>query len=98
MLIISGKAHYIKNDQESFTNGALHGFTMFSINEDFEGNLTNIEAFLINNGWDNISVDEVEIIADSSALEHPVLIEAFTKAEQQENALVIHNEPLASVA
>ena len=97
MLIISGTAEFI-TENEKFTKGDRHIITLFSTDENLEGNLDNIENLPNNLGWDEILIEETELLSDDSVIEHSILQQAYDKAEVQGLSLVAYNEPLACAA
>ena len=96
MLIISGSAQCIL-DRALYKKGDLHTITLFSINEDFDNSLTDIESYLNKMGWDDIVIEETQIIDNSNDFDHNVLKEGFEKAQKQNYALVVHNEPVSVI-
>lgn len=97
MLIISGTAECTtKNDK--YNQGDRHIITVFSPNEILDENLSLIETYLNDLGWDDILIEETQLILNSNELEHSVLKEGFEKALEQGLSVVINNEPLVNAA
>lgn len=97
MLTISGSAQFTVENGK-FSCGDKHLFTLFSVEENFEDNLGNIENFLNNLGWDDIFIEQTELVNDSNAIEHSILKQAYEKAEIEGLSVVINNSPLACEA
>ncbi|MEW6994584.1 hypothetical protein AADZ84_10010 [Colwelliaceae bacterium MEBiC 14330] len=94
MLIINGTAELMHDNQE-FTKGTRHEFNMFSREMPFEQQLTQIEEYLVNRGWDNIEVLNNGVIDNAEAITHSVLQQAFEKAKKEGFAVTVNNQPLA---
>lgn len=97
MLIISGSAQYILDNNSLYNKGDLHTITLFSNNEDFDNSLPEIETYLNNIGWDDIVIEETQLIQESAELDHNVLKEGFEKATVEGYALVINNQPVSAI-
>ncbi len=93
MLIINGTAELMHDNQE-FTKGTRHEFNMFSREMPFEQQLTQIEEYLVNRGWDNIEVLNNGVIDNAEAITHGVLQQAFEKAKKEGFAVTVNNQPL----
>ena len=96
MLIISGTAEYTLETKQ-YNKDERHILTMFSTDETLENNLEAIEKDLNNFGWDKIVIEEVEVLNDSTSLDHKVLKDGFEKAAKHGIAFVVNNEALAEV-
>ena len=98
MLIISGSAQYILEENQpgthSYNKDDQHTFTLFSVNENLDDNLSAIEKFLNDLGWDEILIEETHLIENSDELDHSVLKGGFDKAIKQDLAVVINNIPV----
>ncbi len=94
MLIVSGSAEF-KLESGQYNQGDRHLISIFSVNEDFEGMLPEIESFLNNLGWDDIVIDENETITDRDQVDHDVLVGAFDKAVSEKISLVVNNAPIS---
>jgi hypothetical protein len=101
MLIISGSAqHTLDNstlNNRIFKKGDLHTFTLFSNNEDLESSLSSIESYLNKLGWDDITIEETQLIQDSAEFDHAVLKEGFEKANKEGFAVVINNDAVSTI-
>jgi hypothetical protein len=97
MLIISGSAQHTSDNSTIYKKGDLHTFTLFSKDEDLEGNLSAIESYLNNLGWDDIAIEETQLIQDSAEFDHAVLKEGFEKAKTEIFAVVINNEAISAI-
>ena len=93
MLIINGTAE-LMNDTAEFTKGTRHEFNMFSKEMPFEQQLTQIEEYLVENGWDNIVVLNNGVINDGEDITHNVLQQAYKKAQKEGFAVTVNNQPL----
>ncbi len=93
MLIINGTAE-LMHDNKEFTKGTRHEFNMFSKEMPFEQQLTAIEEYLVNHGWDNIEVINNGIINDMEGITHRVLQQAYKKAQEEGFAVTVNNQPL----
>ncbi len=93
MLIISGTAECILESTQ-YSKDERHILTMFSTDETLENNLEAIEKNLNNLGWDKIVIEEIEVLDDSSSIDHQVLKEGFEKATKFGLAFVVNNEAL----
>jgi hypothetical protein len=93
MLIINGTAELMHNSDE-LLKGSRHEFNMFSKETSFEQQVTHIEKYLVDRGWDNIEVANMGIIANNDDITHPVLIQAYDKAINEGFAVTINNQPL----
>jgi|TARA_B110000091_G_C13770638_1_gene456506 hypothetical protein len=93
MLIINGTATLMQ-DTEEFIKGTQHQFNMFSREMPFEQQLTKIEAYLVNRGWDNINVLSNGVINNAGEITHSVLKQAYQKAHDEGFAVTINNQPL----
>ncbi len=97
MLIISGTAQFTL-ENGNYSKDDVHIFNLFSLDEDLENNLNSIETYLNNLGWDNIFVEETQIINDKSELDHKVLLGGYDKAMDKGYAVVINNLPVILAA
>ena len=97
MLIISGLAQSTK-EHNMYSKGDRHLFTMFAKNETLDDNLDTIEEFFNDLGWDDIIIEEAEVIKNSQKLNHSVLKGGFEKAIAKGLSVVINNVPLAKAA
>jgi hypothetical protein len=93
MLIINGTATLMHDTQE-FTRDTRHQFTMFSREMPFEQQLTQIEAYLVKRGWDNIEVLSNGVINHAGEITHSVLKQAYQKAHNEGFAVTINNQAL----
>lgn len=93
MLIINGTAELMRDNQE-FTQGTRHEFTMFSRDMPFEQQLTQIEEYLVTRGWDNIEVLSNGVIDNSEKITHNILQQAYEKAKKEGLAVTVNNQPL----
>jgi len=95
MLVISGVAESTKaNSANNISKGNVHGFNLFSSNESLEEQLDTIESYMIDRGWDNIVIEEQELIDDISAFRHDVILKAIEVAQANGLAGVINNDPV----
>ena len=94
MLIINGTAELMK-ESPSLIKGNRYEFNMFSLNMPLEEQLTQIEAYLVSRGWDNIEVNNNGIVEDPNNIHHSVLREAYDKAKNEKFSVTINNQPLA---
>jgi len=97
MLIIAGSAEFV-GETDKFTKGNSHAFTMFCSNEDMDSQLKEIEAFFNQRNWDEISIDEAELINNSEVLNNDILKQAFDKANLEGLSVVIQNSPMSDAA
>jgi len=97
MLVISGTAQY-QLDEGQYSKGNWHTFTLFSVNENFDAILDDVEAHLNELGWDDIFIGQAELIADDTQLDHSILKQGFEKALSQGMSVVMNNEAITSVA
>jgi DNA invertase Pin-like site-specific DNA recombinase len=93
MLIINGTAELMHNNKE-FTKGTRHEFNMFSKEMPFEQQLSQIEAYLVNRGWDNIEVLSNGVVSTPEDITHNVLQRAYEKAQAEGLAVTVNNQPL----
>ena len=93
MLIINGTAELMQDNQE-FTKGTRHEFNMFSREMPFEQQVTQIEAYLVKRGWDNIEVLSNGVINNAEDITHNILHQAFEKAKKEGFAVTVNNQPL----
>jgi hypothetical protein len=93
MLIINGTAELMQ-DNQGFTKGTRHEFTMFSKEMPFEQQLTQIEEYLVTRGWDNIEVLTNGVISRVEDITHDVLKQAYEKSKNEGLAVTINNQPL----
>ncbi|WP_114325245.1 hypothetical protein [Candidatus Colwellia aromaticivorans] len=94
MLIINGTAELIRDNNE-LTSGTRHEFNMFSKEMPFEQQLTQIEEYLMNRGWDNIEILNNGIISDVNDITHSILQQAYDKAKIEGFAVTINNKALS---
>jgi hypothetical protein len=93
MLIINGTAE-LMHDNEKFTKGTRHEFNMFSRDMPFEQQLSQIEEYLVDRGWDNIEVLGNGVITNEEDITHNVLQQAYKKAKDEGLAVTVNNQPL----
>ena len=93
MLIINGTAE-LMHDNEEFTKGTRHEFNMFSREMPFEQQLTQIEEYLVDRGWDNIEVVSNGVINDAEEITHNILQQAYEKATKEGFAVTVSNQAL----
>ena len=93
MLIINGTAQLMQQSDE-LIKGSRHEFNMFSKETSFEQQVTEIEKYLVDRGWDNIEVHNTGIVTDTKEITHTVLKEAYNKAINEGFAATINNQPL----
>jgi hypothetical protein len=93
MLIINGTAELMQ-DNEEFTKGTRHEFNMFSRDMPFEQQLSQIEEYLVDRGWDNIEVLSNGVINSAEDITHSILQQAYEKAKKEGFAVTINNQPL----
>lgn len=96
MLIISGTAECI-TPSEQYNVGNIHSLMMFTTDEVLENNLASIEKNLNNLGWDEINIEDAEVVSDVSDLNHQVLIEGYKKAKQEGLAFVVSVDSVEEV-
>lgn len=93
MLIINGTAELMQ-DNQTFTKGTRHEFTMFSKAMPFEQQLTQIEEYLVVRGWDNIEVLNNGIVSNEEEITHQVLQQAYEKAKKEGLAVTVNHQEL----
>jgi hypothetical protein len=93
MLIINGTAELMR-DNNGLTSGTRHEFNLFSKEMPFEQQLTQIEEYLVDRGWDNIEVLSNGIIDSAEHITHNVLQQAYNKAKNEGFAVTVNNQPL----
>ena len=96
MLIISGTAQFTEKSN-NYVQGNIHNFTLFVNKGSFEDNLPLIEKHLNDLGWDDIFLDETEVIESKTDLKHKVLIEGYDKAVDQDISVVVNNIALEKI-
>jgi hypothetical protein len=97
MLIMSGRAQFI-NKTSKYVQGDVHSITLFSNKGSFDDNLLLVEGYLNDLGWDDIFIDETEIIKNKIELKHEVLIGGYEKAIAQDISVVVNNIALDKAA
>jgi len=103
MLIIGGTAEFI-GETDKFTKGNLHAFTMFCSNEDLDSQLKEIEIFFNERLWDEIRIEEAELVdeeslsGDSELLNNDILKLAYSKANVEGLSVVMQNTPMSNAA
>jgi len=95
MLVVSGIAEAVKEDNEkNVVKGQCYGFNLFLKNEELDSQLEEIESYMMARGWDNIVIQEQEFLDDTSVIEHSVMQEAISKAQQDGLCGVFNHTPL----
>ena len=97
MLIMSGTAQFI-NQTCNYIQGDVHNITLFASEGALEDNLPLIESYLNDLGWDDIFIEETEIIENKTQLKHEVLIGGYDKAIAKKVSVVVNNIALEKVA
>ena len=92
MLILNGTAEYMSTTGDK-VKGDRHGFNMFVKSDDLDSQLTDIENYLIDKGWDNIEITDNGLIENIEGISHSVLIAAFKKAQSDGLSVVVNNKP-----
>jgi len=95
MLILNGSAEYMLTNGEHI-KGNRHGFNMFVKNVDLNTQLTDIEKYLVDRGWDNIEITDNGLIENIEDINHAVLINAFKKSQNEGFSVVINNNVMAT--
>ncbi len=90
MFILNGSAECMLNDGEQ-SKGDRHGFNMFVKSDNLDEQLSDIEAYLVARGWDNIEITDNGLIENIEGISHIVLIEAFKKAQSEGLSVVVNN-------
>ncbi len=93
MLVLTGIAKSMKNSPPVL-KGQNYTFNLFCLNENLDEQLTLIERYLVDKGWDNIEINEQELITDDITIEHDTLKKAFDLAKIEGIAGVINNTPI----
>lgn len=93
MLILNGSAEYMLTDGEQ-KKGNRHGFNMFVKHDDLNEQLADIEKYLVDRGWDNITITDNGLIENIEDINHAVLIEAFKKAQSEGFSVVVNNNAM----
>lgn len=97
MLIIAGTAEFI-GETDKFTKGNLHAFTMFCSNEDLDSQLKEIETFFNDRHWDEIRIEEAELLEGNEVLANDILKLAYNKASEEGLSVVMQNSPMSDAA
>ena len=97
MLIMSGTAQFV-DKTSNYIQGDVHSITLFANKGSIEDNLPSVERYLNDLGWDDIIINETEIIKNNAELQHDVLIQAYDKAIVQDISVVVNNIALEQVA
>lgn len=93
MLAISGTAESMIEGTQ-FNIGKKHSFNLFCENENLEEQLDKIENYLVKKGWDNIVIEEQELLESKEVIDHSVLVEAFELAKEDGISGVVNITPL----
>lgn len=99
MLIIAGTAEFI-GETNKFKKGDVHSFTMFCLNEDLDSQLNEIEAFFNNSDWDEIRIEQTELVdnnlldGDSDLLNNDTLKLAYKNASIDGLSMIMKNDPI----
>jgi len=94
MLILNGSAEYMLTNGKQ-VQGNRHGFNMFVKHDELTTQLTDIEKYLVDRGWDNIEITDNGLIENIEGISHSVLIEAFKKAQNEGLSVVVNNHAMA---
>lgn len=95
MLILNGSAQCMLTNGKQ-VQGNRHGFNMFVKHDDLTAQLTDIEKYLVDRGWDNIEITDNGLIENIEGISHSVLIDAFKKAQSEGLSVVINNHAIVS--
>lgn len=93
MLVVTGIAESMK-DNPPIIKGQNYTFNLFCTNEELHEQLDLIESYLVDKGWNNIEINEQELITDDIVFEHEILKNAFELAKTDGIAGVINNTPI----
>lgn len=95
MLVISGFAESVQdNSEQQLNKGNVYGFNLFSQNEELYDQLVNIEQFMQERGFDNIMIEEQELLENTDSIEHQVMLKAIEQAKESGLSGVLIKEPV----
>ena len=95
MLVLSGFAESMR-DQNDIIKGNKYEFNLFCQNENLDEQLTSIEEYMNNKGWDNIVINQQELLEDVSDINHEVLLDAYQLAITEGISGVVNKNPIAA--
>lgn len=95
MLVLSGFAESMR-DQNDIVKGNKYEFNLFCQNENLDEQLTSIEEYMNNKGWDNIVINQQELLEDVSGINHEVLLDAYQLAIAEGISGVVNKNPIAA--
>jgi hypothetical protein len=93
--VLSGYAKCSKNNSEKYVLGNKHSIGLLTTDENYQDNITQLEAFVKGFGWDSISFCMVEEVEDINTLTNDVLISSFIRAKENGQSLVVNDLPIA---
>ena len=83
--------------QEIWKKSQCYGFNLFLKNEELDQQLNDIEDYMLTRGWDNIVIQEQELLQDETEINHSVLKQAFNQAKEHGLCGVFNHTPLQEV-
>ncbi|MFD2168148.1 hypothetical protein ACFSJY_17970 [Thalassotalea euphylliae] len=96
MLVVSGFAESMQNEQSSnFIKGNRYNFNLFTQNESLDEQLETIESYMMKKGWDNIVIEEQELLDEQLEINNDIIATAIEAAKKEGIAGVVHHEPVA---
>ncbi|MFY8298716.1 hypothetical protein AAEU28_08105 [Pseudoalteromonas sp. SS15] len=93
--VLSGYAKCSTANSEKYKEGNQHSIGLLTTDENYQENITQLEAFVRGFGWDSISFCMVEEVDDINALTNDVLISSFIRAKENGQSLVVNDLPIA---
>ena len=96
MLVLSGIAESMRDRNDNIVKGSTYEFNLFCQNESLDEQLNSIEEYMNKKGWDNIVINQQELINDISQINHEVLLDAYQVAEVEGISGVVNKTPIAA--
>lgn len=96
MLVVSGFAESMCDQSNDIVKGNKYEFNLFCQNENLDEQLNAIEKYMNNKGWDNIVINQQELIDDISDINHEVLLDAYQLAIDEGISGVVNKTAIAA--
>ncbi|MEW6989365.1 hypothetical protein AADZ91_01640 [Colwelliaceae bacterium 6441] len=91
---MSGYAKCTLENHTKFEKGNRHNIGLFTLDTDYQKNISSIKKFIKELGWDSVEFYYTEEIHDKRCIKHDVLIQGMNRAYKNGQALIVNDTPI----
>jgi hypothetical protein len=94
MFVMSGYAKFALDNDDRFEKGNRHNIGLFTVDNDYQKNISKIKKFIKDLGWDSVEFYYTEEIHDKTTIKHETLIQGMKRAFKNGQSLIVDDKPI----